>query len=106
MEMSEVLEVLADGHVVLTEESARQMCEVMGVSFPERSVMRWTGRDDAMHRYGFMPYEDAPGTGVGSLELSYHVAKVFGLGTPGGGFIGKGSQAQANVQAIARKLGL
>ena len=106
MEVTDVLEVLADGHVVLTEEAARQVCQVMGVSFPERSVMRWKDRDDAMRRYAFMPYEDTPGAGVGSLELSYHLAEELGVGTPGSAFVGKGFQARANAQAIARKLGL
>lgn len=104
MERAEALECLVDGHSVLSEETAREVCEVLGVPFPEDAVMQWAGQADAYRRYGFLPFEDEPGTGVGNLELSYHVARALGLDAPGSAYGGKGFQARANVRAIRQRL--
>jgi hypothetical protein len=104
MDRREALDCLEDGHSVLSEETAREVCEVLGVSFPEDEVMQWAGQADAYRRYGFVPFEDEPGAGMGNLELSYHVARALGLGAPGSAYGGKGFQARANVQAIRQRL--
>jgi hypothetical protein len=106
MELREALEVLADGHAVLSEEEAREVCMVLGVPFPEGLVMQWQSTEDALSRYGFVPFEDAPGRGVWSLRLSYHVARRLGLEAPGNAYMGRGRQARANATAIARHFGL
>lgn len=105
MEVIEALECLADGHAVLSEETARQVCEAFQVPFPERRVIRWRDAGEALYRYGFLPYEDGAGSGVTSLGLSYDVAAALGIDAPGKGYIGKGSQARANAQAIRQRLG-
>jgi hypothetical protein len=104
MEMDEALACLEDGHSVLSEVAAREVCRVLGVSFPEQDVMEWAGQADAFRRYGFLPYEDTPGTGIDNLELSYHVVAALGLGSPGSAFGGRGFQARANVWAIRKRL--
>jgi hypothetical protein len=100
MEVSEALVLLSDGHSVLTEEAARAVCGVLGVAYPTELVISWQGAADAFGRYGFLPYDDVPGSGVEGLDLSYHVARSLGLGAPGSGFTGRGFQAQANARAI------
>ena len=101
MVLSEALELLSDGHSVLSEEGARQVCGVFGVSFPDTLVMWWEDVEGAYDRYGFVPVEDGPGSGVACLDLSYHVASALGLGAPGSAYSGRGFQARANSRAIA-----
>ncbi len=101
MDRLEALELLSDGHSVLSEEETRQVCEVFNLPFPGDLVMRWESEQDAYDRYGFLPFEDAPGSGVGTLDLSYHVARKLGLGAPGSAYSGRGFQARANSWAIA-----
>ena len=105
MELTDALEVLANGHGVISEEAGRALCEVVGVPFPEKKVFAWQGRRDAAEKYGFYPYEDGPGRGVNTLDLSYHVAQALGLGAPGVAYSGRGYQARANAAAIAKLLG-
>src|SRR5579859_4079400 len=103
--LKDALEVLANGHGVISEESARALCAVVGVPFPEEEVFVWESRGDASERYGFYPFEEGPGHGVNTLDLSYHVARALGLGAPGVAYSGRGYQARANAQAIAKLLG-
>ena len=104
MDRLEALEFLSDGHSVLSEEGARQVCAVFGVSFADWLVMRWESKQDAYDRYGFIAVEDGPSSGVNCLDLSYHVASALGLGAPGRTFTGRGFQARANSQAIAQRV--
>jgi hypothetical protein len=66
--------------------------------------MSWESQQQAFDRYGFVPYEDAPDQGVGTLDLSYHVTRSLGLGAPGKKFSGRGFQAQANRKAVVELL--
>ena len=106
MERDEALEILADGHSVITVEAARDVCVAVGVDFDAECrawlVKRW--------------HSDPPGTvkgltmhpgqegqeGVYTLSLSNYVAGK--LGVDGGSFIGRGFQAQGNAKAIKAKL--
>jgi hypothetical protein len=104
MQVQEALEYLADGHAILHVDTAKEVCQAIGVPFSDECILTWNSRRDASQRYQFVSIEDGPGTGVGSLELSYYVTKQLGLGAPGTAFTGKGFQAQANSRAIAQKL--
>src|SRR6266581_8812819 len=100
MRIAEALASLSSGHIVFTEDSAREICAAFNVSFPEDRVMSWQSQQDAFDCYGFVPRIDAPGTGMDDLELSYHIAGQLGLGAPGIAFMGRGYQARVNVRAI------
>lgn len=88
-----------DGHSILSEATAREVCAVLEVPFPEAHLMVWQTTEEALEKYGFFATQ-APCTGIDGLALSYHVAKEFGLETPGHRFTGVGFQSRANQQAI------
>ena len=94
-----------DGHAILSELIARQICTTLDVSFPEKHLMSWQTAEEAYEKYGFFAIQ-SPGRGIDGLDLSYHVAKEVGLGAPGSAFCGKGFQSRANQQAIRQHLSL
>lgn len=104
MTRDEALELLAEGHIVFSEEMTDEVCQMFGVEFPLYKLMGWEDREDALRRYGFVATVDAQGSGVDGLDLSYHLASAFGLGAPGRAFHGRGRQARANVAAIVAHL--
>jgi hypothetical protein len=104
MELREALALLEDGHTVLRREVAREICEVVGVSFDEELVMRWESREEAQEVFGFLAVGAGSGAGVDSLDLSYHIARELGLGAPGAVFLGRGRQAELNLRAIREEL--
>jgi hypothetical protein len=94
-----------DGHAILSEPVARQICATLDLPFPEKNLMFWQTAEEAYEKYGFFATQ-APSTGIDGLDLSYHVANELGLGSPGGAFCGKGFQSRANQQAIRQHLSL
>jgi hypothetical protein len=102
MLVREAIECL-DGHAVMSPDSARQVCEAIGVDFNERLVMSWQTAQEAIQTLGFFPVASI-GQGVDGLDLSYHIAEQLNLGRPGAGFTGRGFQSRANQQAIRQKL--
>ncbi len=104
LSVEDVLEVLADGHVIIGVKQAERICSVLGTSFDPLLTMAWENAEQARQKYGFFLVREGAGTGVDVLDLSYSVAKRLGLGAPGSAFTGKGFQARANSEAIARFL--
>lgn len=100
----ESLEILANGHTIMTVLSAMKVCEAVEVEFDTKLAMVWRNREHALKTYGFFAMDNKPGKGVDGLDLSYYVAEKLGLGRPGQQFSGKGFQAQANSRAIAQHL--
>jgi hypothetical protein len=94
-----------NGHVILSVERAREVCQVLEVHFDENLVMSWETGQEAQQKYGFIATV-SPGTGVDGLRLSYHVAKELGLDAPGQCYIGVGKQSHANQQAIRQQLSI
>jgi hypothetical protein len=90
MTITEALEVVGNGHGVVSVETARAVCEVFKVPFSDGLVLSWESQQQALDCYGFAPYVDASGQGVRTLSLSYHVTKSLGLGAPGSKFSGRG----------------
>lgn len=102
MNQHQVLERL-DGHVMLSPETAREVCAVLDVPFPEEFILSWQTTQEAWERYGFVA-TIAPGQGVDGLALSYHVCSQLGIDPPGRHFVGKGFQSKANGDAIKKRL--
>ncbi len=102
--VEDALEILADGHIIISVEQAERICSVLHTSFDLLLTMTWESAEQAQQKYRFFTRRDGAGTGVDVLDLSYSVAKRLGLGAPGSAFTGKGFQAQANSEAIARFL--
>lgn len=90
-----------NGHAVLSEAAARTVCATLGVPMPaEEDLFSWTSQRDAWLRYGFVTTQDAGGTGIDGLALSYHVCRGLGIAAPGSAYTGKEYQARANREAI------
>ncbi len=106
MNKREALDVLRDGHGILSVESAKRVCETLGFPFAETLIIRWQNMADARQKYGFVPVKNEPGEGVDSLTLSYFLCQHLGIEAPRQAFIGAGRQARANAQAIAQVLSL
>src|SRR5215471_9958021 len=94
-----------EGHNILSEQGAQEVCEALGVKLPGGLIMRWNGVKEAYERYGFFATSEGPCSGVDSLELSYAIVEQLGIDpAPGRAYVGKGFQAKANMRAIAQLL--
>ena len=102
MNREEALEVLADGHSVLSVEAAKKVCAAIGVLFGKHLVEVWHSDPPGTFKGLTMNPEWEGREGVSALSLSNYVAAQ--LGADGGSFIGRGFQAQANARAIREKL--
>lgn len=98
MHKHDAIEALT-GHHIIAVESAQVICDSLGVFFSETLIIRWESVEEAFEKYDFNP-EQVPGSGVDTLDLSYHVAEQLGLGSPGKDQKWRGAQAGANRQAI------
>lgn len=106
MERTEALEIIGDGHAIITVECAQEVCNALRVPFDRaKLVRRWKSDRPGTLKGLTMSLGRENSEGVYSLTLSYHVAAALGLGEPGSAFTGRGSQAQANSEAVAVKLG-
>ena len=94
---------------------ARRACELLGVkNFDESLIMRWDVTPENTAKFytenGFLPYAYGPGEGVDRTALSFYVADKLGAREdnngrfPGSGFSGRGYQARANGQWVAKKV--
>lgn len=95
--VEEVLECL-DGHTILTEQAAQDMCDALIVPFAPGLVMHWHDAVEAQEKYGV--HGAKYNSGVDSLELSYHICEMLHIDAPGRHYTGKGFQAQANQKAL------
>ena len=107
MERTEALEVIGNGHAIISPEGAEEVCKALGVPFDRaKLVQRWKSDASPSNYKGLTMakgYENSEG--VYTLTLSYYVAGVLGLGEPGASMMGRGSQARLNAEAVANKLG-
>jgi len=107
MTSQEALEYISDGHTFWTVERAKEVCKALKVPFNENLIDHYKGQKDANpdnEPKGLWLNEDKPVDGVNALRLSNYIKHHFGL--EAGGYIGRGSQAQANAEAVKKHLGL
>ena len=106
MDTKDALEILSSGHSILAPEVAEEVCRLAGVAFERaKLVQRWHSDPPGTLKGLTMARGQEDAEGVYTLELSHYIAKALGLSTPGSAFRGRGSQARANADAIAVKLG-
>ena len=104
MELKEALEILADGHTIISVKKAKKVCQTVGVPFREHIIRKFKSDLPGTFKGLTMKpgYENTDG--VYTLTLSHYVAQVLGVEEKAGNFIGRGFQAQAYAEEIAKKL--
>ena len=107
MEIKEALDVLSDGHTIIVPGYAEEICEVVGVPFDRKALVRpWHSDPPGTLKGLTMTPEQEGAEGVYTLALSRYVAEKLGVIAQAGSFIGRGFQARAYATVIARKLGV
>ena len=74
----EAVGILRDRHTFWKVETAKEVCEVLGVKFDTRLINHYKGQADANpdnHPKGLFLREDKPCDGVFALALSDYVTK-------------------------------
>ena len=104
MTKEEALEILSDGHTVISVEKAKEVCDTVGVSFVPESIVR-KFKSGGEGKYHLTMNEGCENTeGVYTLYLSSYVARKFGVQDKAGNFYGRGSQARAYAKEIKKVL--
>lgn len=96
MEQKEALRIISDGHTIWSPELADQVCDVLGVK--RIAPLKFKSDPPGTHKGLTMKEENS--LGVSSLSLSQHVVSELGIEVRS--YLGRGFQAQANAQAVAK----
>ena len=108
MTKKEALSILSYGHAFLAVSTAEEALKILDLGgLPERLIRHYEGQADANpdnSPKGLFLNEDKPIDGVNSLALSDYAVSKLGLRVEQ--YIGRGFQAQANAEAIGKKLKL
>ena len=107
MEKDRAISKLSDGHTIWKVGVAKEICVALGVPFDEKRLVRkWESTFSEKNYKGLQMREGLENTeGVCSLTLSECVARHFGVDKKAGSYIGRGFQAQAYAEAVAKKIG-
>ena len=104
------ISVVADGHTFWKVSYAKRVCKVFDLELPDLIISTYNSQKEANptnHYKGLFLNKDTkfPVSGVEAADLSDYIAgKVLGHAPPSGGFIGRGFGAQANAEAVEKKL--
>ena len=105
MTKKEATNCLSNGHAFWKVNHAKKICKTLGLKLPESLIEHYQGQADANpdnHPKGLWLNEDKAVSGVTGFILSNWIATQFKLKVPS--FHGRGSQAGANSEAIAKHL--
>lgn len=107
MELKEALENLSSGHRIITPEAAEEVCKAVGVPFArEVLVKRWRSDPPGTPKGLTMAPGMERSEGVYTLRLSQYVAERLGVDHLAGYLRGRGFQARAYAEQVAKKLGV
>ncbi len=109
MTIKEALNWIGDGHTLMSVSGAKQVCKVLGVPWADRLISSYANQKEANpdnEPKGLWLHEDKPTTGVYTLRLSDYVVDALKVDSKAGNFIGRGSQARANMEAVRDHLGV
>lgn len=109
MTIKNALAIISDGHTLIDVMDAKKVCEVLGVGWSDSLIDSYKNQEEANPTHdpkGLWLNEDKPTSGVYTLNLSYYIAEKLGVKSNAGIFHGRGSQARANSEAVAGKLGV
>ena len=101
METKEALEILSDGHGIISPETAEEVCRSIGVPFDRGRLVRPWHSDPPGTPKGLTMGQGMEGTeGVYSLVLSTYVARSLGVLGQARACHGRGFQAREYVRVI------
>ena len=102
MQINEALNALEDGHAIWKIGYARRVCKALRIPFMERELVQRFHSDWTPSNYRGLTMKDKHegSLGVDSGDLSYYVAKQFGVANRAESKIGRGSQARAYATVV------
>ena len=99
MTRDEALECLRDGHTIWTVESAKAICEAVGIEYDGTQLVKRFRSDP--HPLGAQMRPGREGAlGVWSLALGRYIAKRLGVADNAQSFLGRGTQAREYARVI------
>ena len=105
MKIEEAINNLGDGHTFWKVSYAKKILKTLGLGeLPKYLIEHYESQAKANpdnHYKGLFLKEDKPTSGVSALPLSDYVVQKLGLEVRG--YLGRGFQARANAEAIAKK---
>jgi len=104
MDLEEVLDVLSDGHSIISVELAKEVCKVAKVTFNKKLIKIFKSDPPGTFKGLTMKPEYENTKGVYTLDLSGDVARQLGVKGSAGYFFGRGTQAKAYAKVIREKL--
>ena len=102
MQINEALNALNDGHTIWKVGYAKRVCKALRIPFMERELVQRFRSDWSPDNYKGITMKDGceGSLGVDSGDLSYYVAKQFGVANRAKEKIGRGSQARAYAEVV------
>jgi hypothetical protein len=103
MTIKEAIEYLSEGHTEWTVEEAKKICQAFKFELPNGLIDHWKNQKEANPTNdpkGLFLAKDEAGTGVSSFRLSNWITDKLNLKVEF--YYGRGSQARANGEAIAK----
>lgn len=102
MTKAEAIDALTDGHTIYDLGYVKDICKTLGVEVPKKLVKKFYSDPPGTFKGLTMKVEGSPG--VYSLELSRYVAWKLGVDEKAGEYHGRGSQARAYADEVAKVL--
>ena len=102
MQINEALNALNDGHTIWKVGFAKRVCEALHIPFMGRELVQRFHSEWSPENYKGLTMKDGHegSLGVDSGDLSYYVAKQFGVADRARQCIGRGSQARAYATVV------
>ena len=102
MQIKEALNALNDGHTIWKVGYAKRVCEALRTPFMEKELVQRFHSDWSPENYKGLAMKDKHegSLGVDSGDLSYYVARQFGVADKAAQKIGRGSQARAYATVV------
>lgn len=104
MNLEEALEILSDGHTVISIEKAKEVCKFVKVPFSKTLVQIFKSDPPGTFEGLTMKPGYESTDGVYTLSLSCYVAEQLKVAEKAGNFLGRGFQAQAYAKEIRKVL--
>ena len=102
MDRKTALNIISDGHLIISPEKAQEVCLFFKVPFVEYLVHKWKSDKPGTFKGLTMEPSFENADGVYTLNLSSYIADKLGVKEKAGVFYGRGSQAQAYAKEIEK----
>ena len=106
MTQKEAIEYLSDGHTIWTVKCAKEICESINVPFDQKLVRKFKSDPPGTLKGLTMNEGQENSSGVDALTLSAYVASKLDVEKEAGDYFGRGKQARAYAEVVAKKLGI